>query len=157
MKRKIPGIQESAEELKNILKNEKNSRKKQRVNMLYMLKSGQVKTMKEAGAILAVDRNTIGRWLAAYEQGGVPELLQIKTKPNRKLSIPADVLEELKQKLEKPGSFESYKSIWLWLKDEKQLDVKYKTVHKIVRYMLKFKIKKNKPPVRASKKRQQVE
>lgn len=144
MKRKLPEIKESLEELKTQLKVEKHGRKKQRLYLLYLLKSGQAKTMKEAGAMLAVDRNTIGRWLADYERGGIEILTEIKTKPNRKLSIPPDVLALLKKKLSEPHNFQSYKDIWVWLKEEQGLDVKYKTVHKIVRYMLKFKLKKSK-------------
>jgi hypothetical protein len=54
MKKKIPEIKESVEELKEKLKIEKSPRSQQRVHMLYLLKSGEAKSRQEVADLLAV-------------------------------------------------------------------------------------------------------
>jgi len=141
MRKPLPEIQESESELKEMLRTEKRTRQRQRLQMLYLLKSGQANTRIAAAQMLVVNRATIGRWLQTYEKEGIPGLLIIKTKPNRKLSIPACILHELKCELEKPEGFSSYKAIQIWLEQKFTLSIPYKTVHGIVRYRLKAKLK----------------
>jgi hypothetical protein len=88
MKRKIPEIHESLEELTARYKSKHKLRKKERLLMLCLLKSQQAKTMKKVCAMLIVDRNTIGTWLRRYEYEGIQGLLDIRTKPNRTSVIP---------------------------------------------------------------------
>ena len=47
----------------------------------------------------------------------------------------------LKERLEVPEGFASYGAIQPWLERESGLEVKYKTVHRMVRYQLKGKLK----------------
>lgn len=141
MRKPLPKIQESDSELKEMLRTEKRMRQNQRIQMLYLLKSGQADTRMKAAEILAVNRATIGRWLQTHEKDGVSGLLSIKTKPNRKLSIPPCILHVLKHELEKPEGFSSYGAIQIWLKQKFTLSIPYKTVHGIVRYRLKAKLK----------------
>jgi len=124
-----------------MLRNEKRMRQRQRLQMLYLVKSGQVDTRIKAAEILSVNRATIGRWLRTYEKDGLSGLLSIKTKPNRKLSIPPCILHMLRHELEKPEGFSSYKAIQIWLDEKFTLSIPYKTVHGIVRYGLKAKLK----------------
>ena len=141
MRKPLPEIQESIPELKEMLRTEKRNRQRQRLQMLYLFKSGQADTRIKAAEMLAVNRMTIGRWLATYEKEGIPGLLSIKTKPNRKLSIPPCILHALKHELEKPEGFSSYRAIQIWLDENFALSIPYKTVHGIVRYRLKAKLK----------------
>lgn len=142
MKRKIPEIHESLEELTERYKSEHKPRKKERLLMLYLLKSQQVKTMKKVAAILIVDRNTIGAWLRRYECEGLEGLLDIRTKPNNASAIPPDILSKLHEKLHDPqNGFQSYKAIGRWLQEKHNLTVPAKTVYHIVRYKLKAKLK----------------
>lgn len=141
MKRKIPEIREDFEDIKHRYQSEKHPRKKQRLFMLYLLKSRQAKTMQEVAFFLALSRNTIGRWLARYEHEGLEGLLDIRTKPNRPLSVPPEIVEHLREKLKDPQGFRSYKAIWQWLRHEFQLNITYKTAHNLVRYRLKAKLK----------------
>ncbi|MBC7474823.1 MAG: helix-turn-helix domain-containing protein [Candidatus Sericytochromatia bacterium] len=144
MRKKIPQITEELSDLKILLKKESKSWIKQRVQMLYLLKSKQVSTILEISSILAVNRNTVGRWLALYEKGNIEFLIEMRKPKGRSLSIPLNVLEKLRDELKSEKSFESYKDIQSWLKKEHDLDIPYKTVHKIVRYRLLGKIKKTK-------------
>jgi len=141
MKKPLPKIQENIDELEQMLKTEKNKHKKDRIHALYLIKSEQAKTRIQIAKMLSVNRITVGIWLNIYEKQGLSMLLTINTKPNRKLSIPPDVLTQLEQKLKQPEGFKSYKEIKLWLCNEFSLNIPYRTVNGIVRNRLKAKLK----------------
>jgi transposase len=141
MKRKLPEVQEDFADIKQRYQSEKHPRKKQRLFMLYLLKSQQAKTLQEVAFLLALSRNTIGQWLARYEKEGIPGLLDIRTHPNRPRLVPPAIIEQLQEKLRTPQGFRSYKEIWQWLRDDCQLNITYKTTHTLVRYHLKAKLK----------------
>jgi transposase len=143
MRRAIPIIKEELKELNEKLRQEKNPRRKTRLHMLVLLKSRGAKTRKKAAEHLAVNRNTIMFWLDLYESGGIDTMLQIKSpgpQPGQ-YSIPIEVIEELNKYLQEPTGFGSYGQIQNWLRNNYGLDVKYKTVHRIVRYELRAKLK----------------
>ncbi|MDZ7969355.1 MAG: helix-turn-helix domain-containing protein [Nostoc sp. DedSLP03] len=50
--------------------------------------------------------------------------------------IQAEVLSRLKEKLQCPQGFSSYRQIVEWLEKEFNMQVKYKTVYRWVRYKL---------------------
>ena len=60
MRKPLPEIQENIPELEEMLKAEKRIRQKQRIQMLYLLRSGQADTRIKASEMLAVNRATIG-------------------------------------------------------------------------------------------------
>lgn len=88
MNKSVPRVRESVEELEDLLKREKRSRYHERIQALYFLRSGQAKNRKQVADLLCLGRNTIGEWLRRYEDGGLPELLDIRTRPNRPLCLP---------------------------------------------------------------------
>lgn len=141
MKKALPEIRESEYALKQLLKTEKRPRRRERLQMLYLFKTGQAKTRKSAAEMLSVHRTTVSDWINAYERGGLGRLLHIKTKPNHKLSLPPHVLHTLRRKLRRRRGFSSYKSIQGWLEKRYSLCVPYSTIHGIVRYGLKAKLK----------------
>jgi transposase len=141
MKKSLPKINEDVSELKRSMKTEKDDRLRERIHMLYLIKSEEAKTRISVAQILSRNRNTIGNWLDTYEKEGLSGLLTIKTKPNRRLSIPSDVLQHLEQKLRNPEGFKSYKAIQVWIQQEFSISVPYQTLHGIVRYRLKAKPK----------------
>lgn len=141
MKKALPEIRESIFELRQLLRTEKKTRGEERLRMLYLFRTGQAKTRKSAAQILSVHRTTISRWLDAYERGGLGRLLHMKTKSNHQPSLPTHVLHTLKRKLRRRRGFNSYKSIQLWLEKRYSLCIPYSTVHGIVRYGLKAKLK----------------
>ncbi|MEH1840458.1 MAG: helix-turn-helix domain-containing protein [Nostoc sp.] len=51
---------------------------KEKLQMLWWIKSGQVKEQQEIGKRLAKDTSTVTRWLQKYRTGGLSELLKIK-------------------------------------------------------------------------------
>lgn len=141
MNKALPNIKEDISQLEHMLKTEKDARLKERILALYLLKTKQAKTRISVAKMLAKYRTTIGDWLEAYEKNGIEGLLRIRTHSNRMSSIPPDVLEKLKEKLEDPEGFKGYKAIQIWIATQFGINVPYKTLHGIVRYRLKAKPK----------------
>ena len=71
MRHVLPVMTEHAESLKQRLQRERDSRKKSRLQMLYLLASGQAQTRQDVAQLLGVHRNTVGHWLARYATGGL--------------------------------------------------------------------------------------
>jgi hypothetical protein len=66
MRTAVPPITEHEAELKQRLRHEQDSHKKLRLQMLYLLASGQAHDRQHVAHLLGVHRNTIGCWLALY-------------------------------------------------------------------------------------------
>ncbi len=130
--------------------------------MLYWLKSGQVTSRQELAHRLGRNESTIYRWLEKYRQGGLTRLLEVKVAPGIELKIKGQVLEQLQQKLSQPQrlephvGFKSYQDIHSWLTQLFGLKIGYSTVHRIVRYQLKAKLKVPRPRSRKTTKQQQA-
>jgi DNA-binding transcriptional regulator LsrR (DeoR family) len=79
----ILAIAESAESLEQQLKNSRTASQKERLQMLWWLKTGQVTQHQTLAERLGRDRSTVTRWLQKYRQGGLPQLLAIKSAPGK--------------------------------------------------------------------------
>ena len=95
--------------------------------------------------MLKRDSSTIYRWLRAYKQGGINELLSIKKAPGKTPHIPPSVREKLIKKLQEPQGETSYGKLQLWLEKECGIKVSYKVVHDLVHYKLKADLKVPRP------------
>jgi transposase len=131
-------IRESIEELRSLLNEQKTSESFQKVQVLYLLKSQQVKTITEVAEIVGKHRVTIQNWLRCYEKEGIEGLLKEKTGGGRKLIIGEEIIEKLREKLEQTSEFSSYKDIQTWLEKEFQIQVSYDVVYYLVRKKLKL-------------------
>lgn len=129
-------VLESEQELLDMIKNEKRGRFRDRLRLLWFLKSGKAETMEHAAELCSVSRHTAGRWFRRYETSGITELMRLKTVPGRSRAVPAEVAECLKKRLSEPEGFGSYDEIRIWIRENHNLDIPYKTVHKTVRYYL---------------------
>ena len=138
-------VSETVQELKHRLHHAVTCSTKERVQMLYWIKSGAIATRKELSQKLGRDESTIDRWLKRYQQGGISSLLEVKTPPGKKSQISAGQMNQLEQRLSQPQGFKSYGEIRDWLNHELGVDLAYKSVHKIVRYKLKAKLKTPRP------------
>ena len=139
-------ISESPQTLKKLLKNARSPQEKEKIQTIYWLKTHTVETVKQIAIMLGRNRVTIQKWLRKYRTGGLNLLLQPKTNlGGRPTSIPPDVIDKLKEELKNPEGFESYGEIQLWLKTCFDIDVAYRTVHQLVRYKLKSKLKVPRP------------
>ncbi|MFS8820081.1 helix-turn-helix domain-containing protein [Synechococcus sp. W60.1] len=134
-------IRESAEELKSLLGKQSTPTGKERVQALYLLKIGKVKTMTGLAEILGRDISTIFRWFQRYKARGLEGMLTVPRNQGRKPLIPKPVLEILKQELHQPGRFRTYSDIREWLRETHGVDASYKVVHETVRYRLKVRLR----------------
>jgi transposase len=83
--------------------------------------------------------------LQRYDAAGIEGLLTVKQAPGRAAKIPADVIEQLQQRLATREGFHSYREIHQWLVQEHGVKVAYRTVHQLVHYTLKVKLKVPRP------------
>ena len=139
-------ITESAETLKKLLTNANTPQEKERIQTIYWLKTKTVETVKQIAIMLGRNRVTVQKWLRQYRVGGMNSLLKSqKNKGGRPRVIPVDAVEKLKEELKNPEGFSSYGEIQEWLKICFDVDVAYRTVHELVRYQLKAKLKVPRP------------
>lgn len=138
-------IQESGEELKELMSQQMNARLRDRVRAIYLCKTGQVQTRRELATLLGCNESTLYRWFCRYQSQGLTGLLQVKTSPGKPSKLPVDVLERLRQRLQERDGFHSYGEIQTWLADEHNVQAAYQTVHGIVRYKLQSKLKVPRP------------
>lgn len=61
------------------LKHSRTASQKERLQMLWWLKTGQITQHKTLAERLGRDGSTVTRWLQKYRQGGLSELLTIKS------------------------------------------------------------------------------
>lgn len=144
-------VRESQEELKHRLHHAVTASSKERLQMLYWLKQNAIATRKELSQKLGRDESTIYRWLKRYRQGGLTNLLDVKTPPGKKSKISQEEMNQLKERLSQPQGFKSYGEIQDWLNQEFGINIAYKSVHKIVRYKLKAKLKTPRPQSQKTK------
>ncbi|MBD0302715.1 MAG: helix-turn-helix domain-containing protein, partial [Tolypothrix sp. T3-bin4] len=138
-------VSESREQLQHRLRHAVTATTKERLQMLYWIKTKAIATRQELSQRLERDESTVYRWLQRYKQGGIDKLLEVKTPPGKSGLIPTKVMTQLTERLSQPEGFKSYSQIQEWLTQECQIVAAYKTVHKIVRYKLNAKLKVPRP------------
>ena len=137
-------IAESAEALEKQLKHARTASQKERLQMLWWLKTEQVNEHQQLARQLGRDPSTITRWLQKYRTGGIAELLALKTAPGKPPQITPEALAGLQQRLSEEG-FTSYGEIVDWLKQQYGLELNYAVVYDWVHYRLKAKLKVPRP------------
>ena len=129
-------ITESEAELKTLLRSQKTASAKERIQLLYLLKSEQAQTIQQAASLLGRHRVTLQKWARRYRQGGLDHLLSHQPRTGAKSTLPDWAETALRKRLEQPEGFESYEAIQHWLATELGIVAPYKTVHKWVYYRL---------------------
>ena len=69
-------INESAEELRRMMIKEKDDRKKERLQVLYLFKTEKVRYLYQAAEIVGRARSTLSEWRRKYIHGGLDEVLE---------------------------------------------------------------------------------
>ena len=138
-------IKESEATLKKQLQTVREASQKAKLQMLWWLKSGQLKQQQEIAQRLGRDTSTVTRWLQKYRRGGLAELLQIHKAPGAERKLSDEVLAELQKQLNSESGFSSYGEIVEWLKQKQGVEVEYAVVYQWVRYRLGAKLKVPRP------------
>ncbi|NTU77913.1 MAG: helix-turn-helix domain-containing protein [Chloroflexales bacterium] len=140
MNRAIPAITERPEALKALLKAERNVKRAQRIQMLYLFASKQARTRRAAAAALGVHRETVGAWLECYESGGLAALLACYVPPGKTPTVTPVIEAELRTLLAAPAYFSSYQAIVDWLWQQHQIRLSYSAVYALVRQKLRVRM-----------------
>jgi transposase len=130
-------ILESSDDLKELLRKERVVWKKERIQLLYVLKIQKARTITDAAEIVGRHRVTVQDWLKEYREKGLTGLLTPKLMTGRPRTIPRWAEEALAKRLQEEKGFDSYGEIVRWLEENLGIRVPYKTVHKLVHYRLK--------------------
>lgn len=141
----VPPIHESADTLKQVLTRERHPAKRQRLQALYLLASGQARYRTTVASLLGVSRGTIGRWLTIYAQGGLPALLDVYVPAGKAPALTPAQRVQLQAALDQPAGFASYGAVQRWIADQLGVEMGYHAVHKLVRYNLRAKLKVPRP------------
>jgi transposase len=104
----IPPIREHVDDLKYRLQREHDWHTEPRLQMLYLLASGQAGNRQEVAALLEVHRNTLGRWLAIDAAGGLDALQARYVPAGQPIALAPAELASLKQVLRRPEGFAPY-------------------------------------------------
>jgi transposase len=145
MNKTVPIIHESADQLKQLLSGERHPVKHQRLHALYLLASGQARFRSDVARLLGLDRNTAGRWLERYAQGGLAALLELYVPSGKAPALQPDHVAQLQQALQQPQGFGSYDEVRQWIQDTCGVTLTYNATHKLVRYKLAAKLKVARP------------
>jgi transposase len=121
---------ESAQSLEKQLKNSRTASQKERLQILWWPKTGQITQHKTLAERLGRDGSTVTRWLQKYRQGGLSQLLTMKSTPGKSPHLNSEALAGLQERLQQPPGFKSYKEIVDWLNQTYQLNVTYPTVYR---------------------------
>jgi transposase len=130
-------ITETEADLKQRLRHAKTASDKERLQLLYLLKSGQATTIQSAATLLGRHRVTVQDWLRLYRCGGLAALLTHTPRTGRRQSIPLWAQAALNKRLQQSEGFNSYGEICQWLETQLGITAPYKTVHQLVHYRLK--------------------
>lgn len=133
-------ITESPETLKNLLSQQKQKQTFERIQALYLLKTGQVQTVQNLAIIIGRHRTTIQGWLRRYREGGISCMLEMGKSSGRPSLIPDWAIERLLEELNSSKAFSSYGEVKDWLEKELGVRANYDVVHKLVCYKLKYKL-----------------
>jgi transposase len=145
MNKALPKITETAEEIREMLKNEPHVKKQNRLQALYLLVTKQAKARTKVADMLGFNRNTISDWLVLYEAGGLEKLLDIYKPSGAKPKIPPAAIAEIEQQLATTKGFRTYKEIHELVVQKYGVAVVYSGVHSLVRYKLEAKAKVPRP------------
>ncbi len=135
-------IQESAEELKRIMNEQSRAKLRERLQILYWIKTGSCQTIQELADHLGRSKSAIVKWLGVYRTQGLSGLLEWNYHGGRRSRITEVMVAALQVRLNDPTQgFQSYGEIQQWLLQEYQAEIPYSTVHQVVHYQLKAKLK----------------
>src|SRR4028119_109554 len=139
-------IEDTVTELKIIMSQQRTVTSRQKVQALYLLKSGLSQSITDVAELVGVHRITVLRLFKQYSEGGLSSLLKLGQSTGRPRAISSEIIAGISTKInEESCEFKSYKEIARWVEENYQVSVKYQTLHKQIRYRMKAKLKVPRP------------
>jgi transposase len=145
MNKALPKIKETAEEIRERLKTERNSKRQNRLQALYLIVTKQAKSRTQVAQMLGKNRNTISDWVRLYETEGLEKFLEIYKSPGAKTKISEAALADILAILGTEKGSRTYKEIHQMVVKKHKIDIHYSNVHDLVRYKLEAKAKVPRP------------
>ena len=105
----------------------------QHVQARSLLQTRQARTRRQVARRLGASRHPVGRWRAAYETGGITQLLTILNAPGQSPLVPPAVRQALRQRLTHPEGLARDQARWPWRPHAYGLSIAYKPGHRLVR------------------------
>ena len=116
-------IAESEAELKQLLITQKTGVNKERIQLLYLLRTKQVATVTAAAKAIGRNRVTAQDWMSKYRAGGINKLLERKVSSGRPRVMPGWVEKRLAKQLKETEGFNSYQEIQEWVNKNLGIEV----------------------------------
>ncbi|NJM75817.1 MAG: helix-turn-helix domain-containing protein [Acaryochloridaceae cyanobacterium RU_4_10] len=139
-------IKESLDEVCQLLRQSKEPKDKERLQILYWLKQDNPPTIGAIAQGIGKHRNTVQTWLLKYREGGIEAMLEVKKAPGRVRIIPKWAEASLAKRLGDPNhGFASYGAVQQWLAQTLGVEAEYHAVYQMTRYRLNAKLKVARP------------
>ncbi|MGL5795048.1 MAG: helix-turn-helix domain-containing protein [Waterburya sp.] len=101
-------IAESEEQLHQLLRQVKKPQEKERIQVLYWVKTKQAETVNHLSTLIGRHRTTVSRWLSDYRANGIESLIKVGQSPGRPAAIAPEIMKRIEQELKDPEGFQSY-------------------------------------------------
>jgi putative transposase len=85
-------IDDTVTELKIIMSQQRTVTNKQKVQALYLLKSGFSQSITDVAEVLGVHRITVQKWFKQYSEGGLSSLLKLGQSTGRPRAISSEII-----------------------------------------------------------------
>ena len=145
MNKALPKIKETVEQIREMLKNESQVKKQNRLQALYLIVKKEAKARTKVAEMLGFNRNSISHWFKLYEEGGLARMLESSKPKGASPKMTAAAIGEIAAILATEKGFRSYKKIHEMVVKNHQIAIGYGGVHKLVRYKLAAKAKVPRP------------
>ncbi len=125
--------EESAQELYELYKGERDTERRKRVHALWLVRSGR--PLAAAAELAGVGRRTLERWLSWYRAGGLGEVLKRVPghgAPGSACRLSEEQLEELVVRASQ-GRFRTYAEARDWVEGEWGVGYEYKGMYALLR------------------------
>lgn len=129
MRHSLPAIRQSVQYLKKLLRKTSDARAHQRLQMLYLFKSEQVRRRDDAAHLLGVHRNTITAWLKEYQRAGIKGLLTVGTGEGAPPALDVSDQKALRKRLTTSDGFASYADAQQWIATELGVSLSYASTY----------------------------
>jgi len=117
-------IKESIEELRELLKKEKDARVYRKIKAIYLIKTLDKPKLKEIGEMIGMSKKAVFDYWSEYKKGGI-ENFKLKYR-GRIPRMSKEEFEKFKEKAKE--GFDSLKSMQEWIKEEFNKELSTKTI-----------------------------